>query len=88
MDLNSKVCNVCNQEMSKAESCINKKIEINGEFFDRDCNYFDYRERCHDCNIVNAKGNFHHLGCDVERCPKCGFQLIGCDCNDNKGGHK
>jgi len=36
--------------------------------------------RCHDCNIKH--GGFHHLNCDVERCPKCGGQLISCGCFD------
>lgn len=34
--------------------------------------------RCRDCNV--APGGFHHPGCDKERCPKCGGQLIGCGC--------
>ena len=38
---------------------------------------------CHDCG---AKiGEYHHPGCDMERCPKCGSQLIGfhgCDVSD------
>lgn len=33
---------------------------------------------CHDCNV--APGQPHHDGCDVERCPRCGRQLIGCEC--------
>ena len=35
---------------------------------------------CHDCAVV--KGQIHVLGCDVERCPKCGGQLISCECDD------
>lgn len=34
--------------------------------------------RCHDCGA--KVGKFHHPGCDVEECPKCGGQLIGCSC--------
>lgn len=33
---------------------------------------------CHDC--AAAPGQLHVCGCDVERCPKCGGQLIGCEC--------
>jgi hypothetical protein len=32
--------------------------------------------RCHDCNAPH--GTIHHAGCDVERCPICDLQLIGC----------
>ena len=36
--------------------------------------------RCPDCNVV--PGGKHHAGCDQEYCPKCGGQLISCDCFD------
>ena len=36
------------------------------------------RKRCGDCNV--KKGGFHHPGCDRERCPRCGEQLISCGC--------
>lgn len=35
---------------------------------------------CHDC--AAKPGELHHLGCDVERCHRCGYQLISCDCWD------
>ena len=34
---------------------------------------------CHDCGVV--KGQYHVFAmCDVERCPVCDGQVIGCDC--------
>src|SRR4051794_7171666 len=38
----------------------------------------DGAARCHDCGV--EPGGLHHLGCDVQRCPSCGDQLICCDC--------
>ena len=34
---------------------------------------------CHDCGAV--KGEFHVVGCDVERCPVCKGQAMSCDCD-------
>ena len=42
--------------------------------------FVDYtpKWRCHDCNA--EPGELHHPGCDMEVCPRCGGQAIGCDC--------
>jgi hypothetical protein len=36
------------------------------------------RNKCHDCDAM--EGEFHEFGCDMERCPFCGRQLISCGC--------
>jgi len=36
------------------------------------------RQPCHDCAVL--KMQFHVTGCDVERCPNCGGQVITCEC--------
>ena len=36
------------------------------------------KQRCHDCDCL--EGETHELGCDMEICPFCGGQLLGCDC--------
>jgi hypothetical protein len=35
-------------------------------------------EEAGDC--ATTKGHYHHHGCDVERCPRCGGHAISCDC--------
>lgn len=36
--------------------------------------------RCHDCGC--REGEIHMFGCDMEICPKCKGQLLGCGCFD------
>ena len=42
------------------------------------------RAICHDCGV--EEGRFHLPGCDMERCPFCGHQLITCECAYEKLG--
>ena len=79
------VCAYCGIEMTKTTTCIKPLLiakSRNGSYsvYKRDAKYFDTDKRCHDCGIENKPGNIHHLGCDMERCPKCGEQLISCVC--------
>lgn len=76
------ICEDCGKDMSSDEttSCTWPFLIIDGIRYARDTTYFDNNERCHDCHIVNKQGNVHHWGCDMERCPVCQGQLLGCEC--------
>lgn len=75
-------CFFCKLEMSD-EGSVSCLITENN-FGKRDSSCFDINDRCHDCNIVNKEGNYHHEGCDMERCNKCGGQALSCDCVDKE----
>jgi hypothetical protein len=40
--------------------------------------YSDENGLCHDCGVL--PGQWHHDGCDVEKCPFTEFQRLICDC--------
>lgn len=75
-------CDVCEQEMTDPDtkSCTHQFVKVNGKWLLRNNHYFDKGERCHDCGIVNGFPNYHHPGCDMERCPVCEGQIISCEC--------
>ena len=71
--------------MYTAESCIEVPVEFaDGLRLDRVPFGMEKRThgindgKCHDCGVL--PGHFHHLFCDMESCPKCEEQFIGCDC--------
>lgn len=79
------VCTWCNHEMLAATTvtCVaNRVVEFPDGTLLPSEPYTDNDgvEQCHDCGI-HAGGN-HHPGCDMERCPRCGGQLISCGCLD------
>lgn len=70
------ICEFCKKEMKTAKSCSYTKLEIEGKIYKRE-KYFD-DVKCHDCGISSC--GYHHFGCDWEICPKCGCQVISCEC--------
>jgi len=51
-----------------------RRIPYGGESYD-----WGADERpCHDCGAI--KGEYHVPSCDVEECPQCGEQALGCRC--------
>lgn len=79
-------CGDCEKDMSSddTKSCTWPYLVVDGKRYKRDTDYYDLNLRCHDCHILNKRGNVHHWGCDMERCPICGGQLISCECLSGK----
>jgi hypothetical protein len=91
-------CDACRREIGLAKSCGVLSIVIDGVYYIRvpfgkeslwtkpeEKNYAPQKiDRCCGCGV--AFGEFHHVGCQEEECPKC-HQLIfdGCRCGV-KGG--
>lgn len=75
-------CELCGQHMSKSSGCTCKTVYSGKDTYPRipfgDV-YTTKTERCPDCNA--APGKYHHLNCDMEICPVCGGQLLGCECD-------
>lgn len=86
----SVICNECNREIDMASGCTVSQIILeDGVAYDRilvDAQVEYEDARCSDCGA--QPGNFHHYGCDQERCPKCGGQMISCNCCDKSVGAK
>ncbi|HEY8789738.1 MAG TPA: hypothetical protein VIM10_11480 [Actinopolymorphaceae bacterium] len=77
-------CDWCQHEMSQGLACNSPTYAIAGRTFQRIAfvpHRGDLDAQCHDC--LTTVGGLHHPGCDVERCPRCGGQAIGCGCHED-----
>ena len=76
------ICDWCGREITEADDCSkNREVKFpNGEKLPAIPYPADEDVRCHDCGVMPS--SYHHPGCDMERCPRCGGQLISCGCLD------
>lgn len=81
------VCRWCNKEMRGAMSCSVGALHLDGkrvEMISWGAGGRHERGKCHDCGV--APGGFHHLGCDLQRCPLCRRQMMTCGCRFDEDG--
>lgn len=74
-------CTDCKREMRLAPSCLPIPILIAGQPYNRIRLSGEAGGRCVDCGV--QPGGVHHMGCDLERCPRCDGQLIMCPCTED-----
>ncbi len=73
-------CQFCNSEMNGSLGCVEVPVRLKAGVFapipwlTTDATQAVASVRCHDCDAL--PGNYHHRGCDEERCPNCDGQLI------------
>jgi len=66
----------CGKEMSPGNGCLFNFFETkSGKELERIPH--SEQEFCNDCNV--GFGQYHHSECNVERCPHCGQQALGCE---------
>ena len=83
------VCEWCGREMTASAACT---VETYADFPDgierprvrwgaeADWPHTEGKP-CGDC--LTPWGEFHHPGCDIEECPRCGGQAISCGCTED-----
>lgn len=82
------VCPWCDGEMTTAASCTVEVMHLEGVpvgmiRLGKERGW-SALSRCPDCGVL--RGRFHHLGCDVQRCPLCRGQMITCGCRYDEDG--
>ena len=75
-------CWLCEREMGKQE-CLYDHVVINGDEYRRvrvlESPFYEGEPNCEcGCEI----GQVHQVECDLEDCPRCGGQFLGCLMND------
>lgn len=74
------ICRDCGNEMTTGASCVVNVLHQDGTAYALPpyTPWRNHRGPCGDCGV--EPGGLHHLGCDLQDCPRCRRQLISCDC--------
>ena len=84
------MCEFCRGEMTAGGSCTVEALHVDGRRFElarfgsEPGPYGSRAAQCGDCGVV--RGGLHHLGCDLQTCPRCGGQLLSCGCRFDEDG--
>jgi hypothetical protein len=81
------ICDACAREMQDEVGCVVTSIAFDDDGYERVRYGAEPQDwgarRGHswgDCGVPPA--TYHHPGCDIERCPRCGDQQISCWCGE------
>jgi hypothetical protein len=84
------ICVFCGGEMTTGQSCTVDAFHVSGRRVEF-ARYGTERgmsrsrgKRCGDCGV--EWGGLHHPGCDMQRCPCCGRQMLSCGCRFDEDG--
>jgi hypothetical protein len=75
------ICKYCGKDTEdiKTITCISGYIEYEDSVsFSREPYSEDEEEKCSVCHV--SPGAYHHKGCYMGRCPRCGERLVSCGC--------
>jgi len=77
-------CGWCEKEMldKKIRTCVSNLIVTYPDGKEIPSTFYEGEGRCPECNVVS--GSVHHPGCNREKCPRCGGQIISCECLDEE----
>ncbi len=84
------ICALCGNEMRSGRSCTQVALHVGGLRYDlspfgsETCPSPSRATRCGDCGV--ERGGLHHLGCDLQPCPRCRGQLLSCGCRFDEDG--
>ena len=76
------VCDGCGLDMSDKVGCTCDKVLFPDDI-QLPAIVNNKEDICHNCYA--PRGRYHHFGCDMEECPRCGGQLICCGCQSGLG---